>query len=75
MKDLFGEDIKPNHYNKYKITPIEFILANDIPFCEANVIKYISRWKDKGGLKDLEKAKEYIQIIINNQIHINNLEK
>lgn len=62
-----NEYIKPQHYNKYKITPINFILANNIPFCEANVIKYISRWKDKNGIEDLEKAKEYIDILIKNE--------
>lgn len=59
--------IKPKHYNKYKITPIEYILANKIDFCEANVIKYVSRWRDKGGIQDLEKAKEYIDILIKNE--------
>lgn len=59
--------IKPKHYNKYKITPIEYILANKIDFCEANVIKYISRWRDKNKIEDLEKAKEYIDILIKNE--------
>jgi len=59
--------IKPNHYNEYKIKPIDFILKNEIPFCEANVIKYICRWKKKNGIEDLQKAKEYIDILIKNE--------
>lgn len=52
------------HYKDFAIQPIEYILANDIPFLEANVIKYVSRWKDKNGVEDLEKAKHYIEILI-----------
>jgi len=58
------DKIKPNHYNKYKITPLEFILQNEIPFVEGNIIKYICRWKDKNGIEDLRKAKEYIESLI-----------
>lgn len=53
-----------DHYKKLKIQPIEYIHANDIGYMEGNVIKYISRWKDKNGIKDLEKAKHYIDLLI-----------
>lgn len=47
-----------------RIQPVEFIHANDIPYLEGNVIKYVVRHKAKGGREDLEKAKHYIQMII-----------
>jgi len=53
-----------NHYLKYKIQPVEFIIKNNIGFVEGNVIKYILRFKDKGGIADLEKAKHYIELLI-----------
>jgi len=53
-----------DNYKKYKIQPIEFIHANDIPFMEGNVIKYICRHREKNGLDDLLKAKHYIDLII-----------
>lgn len=53
----------PNHYN-HAIQPVDFILANGIPFCEGNVIKYICRWRDKNGREDLLKARHYIDILI-----------
>lgn len=53
-----------DHYKGFKIQPIEFILANNIPFCEANAIKYLCRWKNKNGIQDLEKAKHYIDLLI-----------
>ena len=53
----------PPHYD-YKIQPVDFIIENDIPFCEGNVIKYICRWKLKNGRDDLLKARHYIDILI-----------
>jgi hypothetical protein len=63
MKAL-KKQIGGNHYKKYKIQPIEFILKNNIGFCEANIIKYVLRFKEKGGVQDLEKAKHYIELLI-----------
>lgn len=53
-----------NHYNKYTIEPIDFIHSNNIPYIEANVIKYVVRHRDKNGLEDLQKAKHYIEMLI-----------
>jgi hypothetical protein len=53
-----------NHYKDLKIQPIEFIHANNIPFCEANAIKYLCRHRAKNGRQDLEKAKHYIDLLI-----------
>lgn len=53
-----------NHYRKRAIQPIEYIHANNIPFAEGNVIKYVTRWRDKDGIKDLKKAKHYIELLI-----------
>ena len=48
--------IAGEHYKKFVIQPIEFITINNLPFIEGNVIKYICRWKEKGGVDDLDKA-------------------
>lgn len=53
-----------DHYKKLKIQPVEYIVANNIGYLEGNVIKYITRWRDKGGVRDLEKAKHYIEMLI-----------
>jgi hypothetical protein len=52
------------HYKTMAIQPVEYITKNNLGYCEANVVKYISRWRDKGGKKDLEKAKHYIDLLI-----------
>ena len=53
-----------DHYQRLRIQPIDFILANEIPFCEANAIKYLCRWRHKNGIQDLEKARHYIDLLI-----------
>jgi hypothetical protein len=53
-----------DHYRAMTIQPVEFIHANGIPFIEGCVIKYVSRWRSKGGIADLEKAKHFIEILI-----------
>lgn len=53
-----------DHYKKQAIQPWDYITANNIPYLEGNVIKYVSRWRDKGGIADLEKAKHYIEKLI-----------
>jgi hypothetical protein len=52
------------HYKKLPIQPVEYIHANGIGYFEGNVIKYVTRWRDKGGLGDLHKAKHYIDLLI-----------
>lgn len=53
-----------DHYKKLAIQPVEYIHANKIGYFEGNVIKYVSRWRSKNGIKDLEKAKHYIELLI-----------
>lgn len=52
------------HYKDMKVQPVEYIHANGIGYFEGNVIKYVSRWREKGGTADLEKAKHYIDLLI-----------
>lgn len=59
-----GVQVAGSHYKSLKIQPIEYIHANGIPFAEGCVIKYVTRWRDKGGIKDLEKAKHFLELLI-----------
>ena len=52
------------HYKALAIQPVQYIHANKIPFIEGNIIKYVSRWRNKGGTADLEKAKHFIDLLI-----------
>jgi bbp48 len=52
-----------SHY-QLPIQPIDYIMANGLGYCEANVVKYVSRWKSKGGVQDLKKAIHYLEMLI-----------
>ena len=53
-----------NHYKDLPIQPVEYIHANALGYFEGNVVKYVSRWRKKNGIADLEKAKHYIELLI-----------
>ena len=57
------KQVAGKHYKDFVIQPIEFITKNDIPFIEGNIIKYICRWKDKGGVQDLDKVIHYVELL------------
>lgn len=69
MKDTKAFDIQVggDHYKRMKIQPTEYILANNMEFCEGNIIKYISRWRFKNGIEDLKKVIHYAEILIENE--------
>ena len=52
------------HYAIKAIQPWDFIIANNLGYLEGNIVKYVSRWKDKGGIEDLKKAQHYLQKLI-----------
>ena len=54
----------PDHYSNLPMEPWDFIQQNKLDFFEGNVLKYICRWKNKGGVTDLRKAITYIEKII-----------
>jgi hypothetical protein len=60
----YKKQVGGNHYKKYKIQPVEFIIKNNIGFVEGNIIKYVLRFKDKNGIEDLKKAQHYINLLI-----------
>ena len=59
-----GGQVGGAHYTKLKIQPVEYVHANNLGYFEGSVIKYVTRWRDKGGLEDLRKAKHFIDILI-----------
>ena len=63
-KSVLGTQVGGSHYTDLPIQPIQYIWANNIGFSEGNVIKYVSRWKSKGGIKDLEKAHHHLALLI-----------
>jgi hypothetical protein len=52
------------HYKDKSIQPWDYIVANKLGYLEGNIVKYVSRWKDKGGIDDLRKARHYLDKLI-----------
>ena len=64
LLDALNVQVGGNHYKKYKIQPIEYAMANDLNYCQANAVKYTTRYRDKGGVEDLRKAIHNLEILI-----------
>lgn len=58
------EQIGGTHYSNKAIQPIDYILENKLGYCEGNVIKYVTRHKDKNGAEDIRKAIHYLRFIL-----------
>lgn len=65
-----SDPVSPRHYRKvakcaHCAEPIDLIqFTETLPFCEGNVVKYVTRWRQKDGLQDLLKARWYLQRLI-----------
>lgn len=58
------EQVGGDHYRNMAIQPVEFIHRNGIGFIEGAVIKYCARWRFKGGVEDLRKARHFLDLLI-----------
>jgi hypothetical protein len=57
------KQIGGGHYAKLKIQPVDYIMANGLDYLQGNVIKYVTRFRDKAGVQDLDKAIHYIEML------------
>ena len=60
----YKNQIGGNHYQDLVIQPTDYMIKNNIPFAEGNVIKYVSRHKQKGKEQDIKKAIHYLSMIL-----------
>lgn len=67
MSNPTQSQVGGDHYRTMAIQPERFIYENGIGFHEGSAIKYLCRWRSKGGLQDLEKAKHFIDLLIAHQ--------
>ena len=66
--------INPSYYGK-EFDVIDFCQKNNLDFMQGNVIKYVTRYKDKNGKEDLLKAIKYIERIIKEMENSKNIEE
>lgn len=55
----------PTHYKDTRL--MDLLIDRDVPFAEGNIMKYVFRWKEKDGLKDLYKARDYLNALITHE--------
>ncbi len=64
IKRASDRQVAGTHYVTRAMQPWDYIAANNLGYFEGNVVKYVSRWRDKGGVEDLRKAAHYLQKLI-----------
>jgi hypothetical protein len=64
QKGANGKQIAGSHYSDKEIQPWDYIHANNLCYFTGNCVKYVSRWRDKGGINDLKKAIHYLEKLI-----------
>lgn len=65
MGEVLMVDVsKQKHYTEHAIEPIDYIVKNNMDFLEGNIIKYVTRYRLKNGVEDLEKARVYLNWLI-----------
>jgi hypothetical protein len=52
------------HYKSMPIQPAEYCQANRLNYLESAVVKYVSRWKEKGGESDIQKAIHCLELLL-----------
>lgn len=53
-----------SHYKDMPIQPMEFSMANGLDACQHTIVKYVTRFRQKGGIQDLEKARHVLDMLI-----------
>ena len=62
--DPYATQTAGKHYRDMAIQPHEYIVKNNIGWSAGNAIKYLSRYKLKGGAEDVRKAIHYCQLLL-----------
>ena len=64
LKTALNKQEGGQHYKSKAIQPIVYIHANNLGFCEGNVVKYITRHKEKNGAEDIRKVIHYCELLL-----------
>jgi len=61
--DYLETQVGGNHYRDFAIQPSAYCQLNKLNWCEANVVKYVSRHRFKNGAEDIDKAIHYLNLL------------
>lgn len=66
----YGSQVGGKYYQSHSIQPFDIIDEYGLNFYEGCALKYLLRWREKGGIEDLKKAKHYIEILIQKEVEV-----
>jgi hypothetical protein len=58
------DQVGGTHYKDLEIQPAEYCQRNRLPYCESNVIRYVSRHRQKNGKQDIRKAIHCLHLLL-----------
>jgi hypothetical protein len=61
MTDVNQKQVGGSHYNQVQVQHWDLMLQNRVPYLEAQITKYVTRWKKKHGAQDVEKSTHYLE--------------
>ena len=64
MISALDTQVGGSHYKDMPIQPMEYSMANGLDACQHTIVKYVTRFRQKGGIQDLEKARHVIDMLI-----------
>lgn len=64
VSDANQKQIAGSHYKQVAIQPWDYVAANNLGYFEGSAIKYITRWRSKGGISDIQKAIHFLEKLI-----------
>lgn len=65
MSPANEKQISGDHYKKYgNLQPWDVVIQWNMGYLDGTALKYLARWKDKGGIDDLKKAIHFIEKLI-----------
>ena len=62
--DPLTAQVGGSHYKNLAMQPVEYITANNLSYLQGSVIKYVTRYQNKNGVEDLQKAIHFIKMMI-----------
>lgn len=64
MNNPTQHQVGGDHYTKLAIQPMTYSMVNRLNALQATIIKYVTRYQDKGGIEDLRKAAHCAELLI-----------
>lgn len=64
VESAWSQQIGGAHYKKRGIQPMHYSMANGLDGCQHTIVKYVTRFREKGGIEDLKKARHVLDMLI-----------